>query len=618
MLTITRPRWRTRAARAPARMDPVSARAAERAARIRALQRTGLQSQRAQLGALEAAASAAQHEIAALEAELLKTPKRNSQLGRSRFRSDGAMTVNHLKQKLASMSASDLIELQRCAFTPNLVQLSDSLIVTPPPLPRSSCSHVQQLDTTGGQLASAASVSFKAPPSARSTMLTEAELRWLDRAVEDEALADVAVETAKAAACMAAELPSAEEQEWMEGEMRKASEEHAWLECQASDAARRVAALKTTLIRQHANGGDADNRPLAAALPSPFSAAEERWLASEVQAHMQREAAAAAAIHMTQAAAGSAAAQPSTDEQEWLETEIGKAEEEHVWLERQASDAARRVAVLSKIVSPRHSAEGRVPLAAALPSPLTAAQERWLASEVETHMHREIAEDAAIEIARAMQDSASQYPSTEEQAWIDQVMSRAAEENTWLERQASDAGRRVLQLQRGAAVEAAAGARPPMPEPSSHASDGRPSRPPFDRPLLRDGSARNMPVSDGVVGRAFEDLHRIREQLAAVRRISSEADEVLDAMEAGSLPVQPRLKKTLEQLHGDCERLRAKGQSVLNAMAGAGPAARTAALQASEALSQASEALRERIEGQLRVFGLADERQALLQRHVQS
>jgi hypothetical protein len=427
--------------------------------------------------------------------------------------------------------------------------------------------------------------------------------------LEDEALADAAIETAKAAARVASELPSAEEQEWMEGEMRKASEEHAWLERQASDAARRVSALKTTLTQEQNTSGAANDRPLAAALPSPFSPAEERWLASEVQAHMQREA--AAAIHMTQAAAGAAIAQPSTDEQEWLETEINKDEEEHAWLERQASDAARRVAALSKIISPRHTADGRVSLAAALPSPLTAAQERWLASEVEVHTRVKIAEDAAVEIARAMQDSASQNPSTEEQAWIDQLLSRASEESAWLERQASDAGRRLVELQRAAAGEAAAAARCSMPQRSSHVPNGAPSRPPFDRPLMPDAESR--PESDGAVGRAFEDLHRVREQLAAVRRISSEADEVLDAMEAGSLGTQPRLKATLELLRDDCGRLRAKGQSVLQAMAGAGPAARTAALQASEALSQAAEALRERIDGQLRVFGLAEERQAILQ-----
>jgi hypothetical protein len=91
------------------------ARAAGRAARIRALQRTGLQSQQAQLGALEAAASAAQREIAALEAELLKSAKRNRQRGQSRPQSDEAITVSHLKQKLSTMSVSDLVELQRCA-----------------------------------------------------------------------------------------------------------------------------------------------------------------------------------------------------------------------------------------------------------------------------------------------------------------------------------------------------------------------------------------------------------------------------------------------------------------------------------------------------------------------
>jgi hypothetical protein len=479
------------------------------------------------------------------------------------------------------------------------------------------------------------------PPSARSTAVSKLEQRCLERAAEDEALADAAMETAKAAAGMAANQPSAEEQEWMEGEMRKASEQQSWLERQASDAARRVIALKTTLLQQHnASGEDADHRPLAAALPSPFSDAQERWLASEVQAHMQREASAAAAIQMTQAAA--AAGQPSSDEQEWLEQEIGKAEDEHVWLERQASDAARRVAALSKIVSPRHSADGRVPLAAALPSPLTAAQERWLALEVDAHTQRAIAEDAAVEIARAMQDSAPQHLSDEEQAWLDQQISRAAEEHTWLERQASDARRRLLELHREAAVEATAAAPRGVPQRSSQVSNGGLNRPSFDRPLLPDAStrstpvsvgrasedlhrplmldtpARSTPVSDGAVGRAFEDLHRIREQLAAVRRISLEADEVLDAMDAGSLQTQPRLQATLQQLHHDCGRLRAEGQSVLSAMAGAGPAARAAALQASEALSQASDALRERIQNQLRVFGLAEERQAILHGHTHS
>jgi predicted nucleic acid-binding Zn-ribbon protein len=88
-------------------------RAAQRAARIRALQLTGLQSQRAQLGALEAAAAAAQREIAALEAELRKPPKRSSHLGRAQP-GDHA-DVSHLKQKLEAMSVSDLVELQRCA-----------------------------------------------------------------------------------------------------------------------------------------------------------------------------------------------------------------------------------------------------------------------------------------------------------------------------------------------------------------------------------------------------------------------------------------------------------------------------------------------------------------------
>lgn len=40
------------------------------------------------------------------------------------------------------------------------------------------------------------------------------------------------------------------------------------------------------------------------------------------------------------------------------------------------------------------------------------------------------------------------------------------------------------------------------------------------------------------MGRAFADLHRIREQLAAIKQISAEAEEVLDAIGAGTLEVQ--------------------------------------------------------------------------------
>lgn len=477
-----------------------------------------------------------------------------------------------------------------------------------PRLPRFR--HVHRLHTDNSHDPSNTSALARIPPSSPcSTNLSLAEQRWLERAVEEQILADAAVETAKAAADMSVEIPTAEEQEWMEGEMQEASEEHAWLERQASDAARRVAVLKATLRQQDKQGADISIRPLAAALPSPFTPAQERWLASEVEAHVQKEAAAAAAVHMTQAASRAGVQQPSKDEEEWLEAEISKAEEEHCWLERQASDAAHRVIALSKIVSPRGTPGNRLPLAAALPSPLTAAQERWLAAEVEAHKQREIAASAAIDTVRAMQET--QPISSEEQEWIEQEMNRQAEEHSWLERQASDAARRLAMLQSGdeAMARADDGHRSifkrPMTVPKN--LSGRPA---FDRPLL---PAAPAPAVSADFGRAFEDLHRIREQLAAIRRISSEADEVLDAMETGSLEMQPRLKTTLQQLHHDCGRLRAKGDRVLATMANAGPAARASSLQASEALSQAADALRERIEGQLRVYELAGERQSVLQ-----
>lgn len=279
-----------------------------------------------------------------------------------------------------------------------------------------------------------AALTAAADGTAREIEALEAKLRAIalrkraiaERAVEENAAADAAAALARAAAQKAAreELPSREEQAFIDAEIGKSEEQQAWLERQVSDAARRRAVA-------------------AAPLPSPLSAAQERWLGVEVERHVSREAAAAAAVAMTRLAASEEAGKPARDEQEWVEAEMGKAEEEAAWFERQASEAEKRVAVLRSILAERGGSFASAPLAAALPSPVSLEEERWLRHEAEQHAARQGAAAAAVETALSLEaggEAASDSPSAAEQAWMLEEQRKLAEQGAWLERQATGGG----------------------------------------------------------------------------------------------------------------------------------------------------------------------------------
>lgn len=95
-----------------------SARAIERAGRIRAMQEAGQQSQEAQLGALTQAAAAAEKEIMALmelQADMRESREKRGQMVRYRSPKTAPTDADEIKSKLEAMSVSDLVEMQRCA-----------------------------------------------------------------------------------------------------------------------------------------------------------------------------------------------------------------------------------------------------------------------------------------------------------------------------------------------------------------------------------------------------------------------------------------------------------------------------------------------------------------------
>lgn len=106
----------------------------------------------------------------------------------------------------------------------------------------------------------------------------------------------------------------------------------------------------------------------------------------------------------------------------------------------------------------------------------------------------------------------------------------------------------------------------------------------------------------------IEDLHRIQEQLAAIKRISTEADELLEAMVHGTMQTEPRLKNTLVQLMSDCERLQDKGERALSRLDELRPSSTPSANRVRQALPQAAAALRQRIAVQLRMYWRAEGR----------
>lgn len=486
-----------------------------------------------------------------------------------------------------------------------------------------------------------AALTAAADGTAREIEALEAKLRAIalrkraiaERAVEENAAADAAAALARAAAQKAAreELPSREEQAFIDAEIGKSEEQQAWLERQVSDAARRRAVA-------------------AAPLPSPLSAAQERWLGVEVERHVSREAAAAAAVAMTRLAASEEAGKPARDEQEWVEAEMGKAEEEAAWFERQASEAEKRVAVLRSILAERGGSSASAPLAAALPSPVSLEEERWLRHEAEQHAARQGAAAAAVETALSLEaggEAARDSPSAAEQAWMLEEQRKLAEQGAWLERQASESRRRSELLRR------ATGRTPPPPQRAGLSATAQPFEPPaplsaaapgaklppspssapsprrpFDRPLQAGGTAAGgtaavpsaratlahraaaHPIhppsaaqpAGGAIRRALADLHRTREQMGALRALAAEATEAVEAMRAGSLEPQPHLKRTLVQLQQDAASLLARGRSALGAMAAAGPSASASASEAEHVLSLAVQTLREELASLLTAY----------------
>mmetsp|Transcript_73910 Transcript_73910/g.123444 ORF Transcript_73910/g.123444 Transcript_73910/m.123444 type:complete len:269 (-) Transcript_73910:474-1280(-) len=90
--------------------------------------------------------------------------------------------------------------------------------------------------------------------------------------------------------------------------------------------------------------------------------------------------------------------------------------------------------------------------------------------------------------------------------------------------------------------------------------------------LTRRFSARSEQV--------VRELEVVASQLSKLELLADEAGRLLDRMEAGAMPLQPSLRNTLAQLHGDCARLLSIGGRLLSAADESGAAPNVRALDA--------------------------------------